>query len=117
MAATDDSLLIATMPTTPKADPKERRPIEADFSVKEETSGGINTFDTKQVKSKIGLVADSELPVIYTPVGSMSNAVRIASVPPMRVEKTTAVPVGFNFASLTVFKDVASISGNHLEQL
>ena len=40
-----------------------RKNLEIIFSVREETSGGINEFDTTLIKSKTGLVADSGEPI------------------------------------------------------
>lgn len=41
----------------------ETRPVELIFSVREETDGGLNEFDFSRIKSKTGLVADTELPI------------------------------------------------------
>lgn len=41
----------------------ETRPVEFLFTVEEETEGGINSFNTKKIKSKFGLVADTGKPL------------------------------------------------------
>ncbi len=63
LGADNKVAVAAILETLQATNHKERKNIEVIFSVKEETEGGINTFNFKKLKSTTGLVADSGLPV------------------------------------------------------
>jgi len=63
LGADNKAAVAAVLETLISTSPKSRRKIELIFTVREETDGGINFVDTSKIESKVGLVADSELPL------------------------------------------------------
>ncbi len=63
LGADNKAAIAAILETIISTSPKMRRRIEIIFSVREETDGGINLFDLEKLESKVGVVADSELPL------------------------------------------------------
>lgn len=60
----DNKAALASILSALSSVPKDKiRPLEIVLTVREETDGGINYLNFKQLKSKLGVIADSILPI------------------------------------------------------